>query len=204
MRTLLFASLALAAGLAACNPYDPNLGDTPFRCEPEDPSDPGKQRCPDGYTPVAEPAPVLCVCHRNDGTQADAASAGDGGPFVCNDDPFEGTNGNNNVNFATPTTIGQSTTWLASDVSICPDGNDLDLYSMSVNMAGRTITATVYFTEADGALTVDILNSAGTVQATGVDQIDQAQAVFTTLSSGTYYARVSGARNNYDLRLQLD
>jgi hypothetical protein len=74
-------SLLVCAALAlACNPYDPDLGDTPFRCGTDEP------RCPDGYVAVEESV-VRCICER-------AATAPDGGPsdYVCDGDPFENPN----------------------------------------------------------------------------------------------------------------
>ena len=44
MRFAIFASLLITAGLyAACSPYSPNLGATPFLCGS------GTPQCPDGY-----------------------------------------------------------------------------------------------------------------------------------------------------------
>src|SRR6267142_8105 len=48
---------------AACSPYSPNLGNTPFLCANNDP------KCPDGYT--CQPLDMKMVCVQN-GTNNDS------------------------------------------------------------------------------------------------------------------------------------
>ena len=57
MMRLLLATLAGLAACAflACGPYDPDLGEEPFRCGTDEP------RCPEGYAPVEE-TEIRCVC----------------------------------------------------------------------------------------------------------------------------------------------
>src|SRR5688500_554686 len=112
MRTYLMPIALAALLLPACDPYDPDLGQTPFRCEPADPANPDAKRCPDGYKPIPAPAPVGCLCEQPNPDGPDSggvtADAGDG-MFSCNTDPNEP---NENIGAATATTIGAgSSNW---------------------------------------------------------------------------------------------
>src|SRR5262245_3003164 len=60
--------LLLFTGVS-CDPYDPDLGERPFRCGPEEP------RCPEGYTPV-DVSETSCLCEKD----ASASIGEAGGP----------------------------------------------------------------------------------------------------------------------------
>ena len=77
-------SIAASALLGACNTYDPELGETPFRCGLDNP------RCPDGYECVTFSASEeICTRIGDDpGVRPDGGNGdgGGGGAFVCNND----------------------------------------------------------------------------------------------------------------------
>lgn len=199
--------------LAACNPYDPDLGDAPFRCGTSAP------QCPEGY--ITQQDMAICICVRPGGgdggtNQPDAG----GGPTDCNDDSsFEPNNRHecaagesaavceSNGGSATPTAIGAAaTTTNFNDMAICP-GSDKDHFRMNIPQAGTDITVTVDFEIGGGELQVDILNSTGSSIATG-SQVSsgRVEAVITANIAGTYYARVQsagGEDNNYDVRMSI-
>lgn len=204
MRRLPVSAL-VAVVLGACDPYDPDLGDRPFRCDPQ------SQSCPEGYRAVTLPDPPYCECRRDDGTLPDAGPGGgaDGsGMFSCNDDSAtEGTNRNDNIQTATPTPIGpMASSSVFNAMAICP-ATDVDTFSMNVTQAGKRIDVVVQFDQAQGQLAVGILNSAGSQVAQGTPQTNQVRATYTVPVSGTYYAQVksggAGVQNNYDIQMQV-
>ena len=190
-RVLVFS---LAAALAACNPYNPDLGATPFRCGTSEP------RCPDGYGAVDVPPPVLCECRKGEEDTSDGGSGADSSMFFMCDDPDEGGTHNEDTATATMTSIGAvQSSYMAPDQSICPQG-DVDVFRMSLTTAGKMIVATVTFDTSHGMLQLDILNSAGMMLATGTLTGNQLRAIYQVPSAGTYYFRVkagAGTRNNY-------
>lgn len=207
---LCFALAPLLLAAAACDPYSPDLGDIPFRCEPADPMHPEKQRCPDGYHPAAVAAPVFCECRR-DGAVDPGGGGGDAdaGPitpgFTCNDDPFEVASGNEDTTYATGTPLCTGTATVDFPrLAICPP-SDRDTFVMDVDTVGKVLTARIRYEQDDGALALAILNSGGTSVAAALVQIDQAVATYQVPAIGRYYAQIwagsTDARNNYGLQL---
>ncbi len=210
MKTLLIVMAALLAVLAgACDPYHPDLGDTPFRCQPPDPMRPNLQRCPDGYMPVDVAPPTTCLCEKGTASQPDAnMDQADSGMFSCNADPNEP---NEDINTATPTTVGTGTmNMVFQNLAICssPTLDDHDVFKLSAASSGKAIVARINYNEPDGELVVEILNSGATSVAQGVKQTNQATAMYTTPAGGDYYVRVkpmsSGGKNNYNLQIQVN
>jgi hypothetical protein len=201
---LLLAALALSAlSLGACDPYSPNLGPEPFRCQPPDPMRPNLQRCPDGYVPMDVMPPQTCLCEKKTADTPD----GGGGPFQCNTDPNEPnespSGGSSTLSTITP---GGATTDVFQNVSICPS-SDIDVYQLSA-MAGKSIIARIMFDSSQGDLTIEILNSGGSVLTSGTMETNQSTATTVTSYTGAFYVRVKSTngmdQNNYTLQLSVN
>ena len=88
------AAVATLAALGACNPYDPDLGDSPFRCGTSDP------KCPDGYECMVY-SDTLQLCERGADTSSPDARI-DGSGLTCNDDSSVEPNDDINTAWTTP------------------------------------------------------------------------------------------------------
>lgn len=191
-----FASLATLA-VAACDPYDPDLGTTPFRCGTEEP------RCPEGYM-CMEYSPSMQICEAGEDSLVDAGpDEADAGPFVCNNDMT--IEPNESISNATSTPIPDIQDFynLAS-LAICPD-TDIDVFRFRVAETGKNVTVDLTHQSSRGLLTVDILNAAGTSIAPGspvMGDNNHLRAAINNLPSGIYYVQVAssgvGIQNNYD------
>jgi hypothetical protein len=185
---LMFGFLA-AAG---CNPFDPELGERPFKCGTDAP------RCPDGYDAV-DVTQVRCECIRQTG--------GGGGDYDCNADTAEP---NNTTDNATSTAIGPGTSTVYNDLAVCP-ATDIDTFELTIGRSGTTINVQVDFDPMRVPPDVDILNSNGvsvqpTVNSIGVGRIIASERVEST---GKFYAQVlSGSASegeaNYSIRMTVD
>lgn len=189
---LLGLSVGLVALSAACSPYDPELGDTPFRCGTDEP------RCPSGYQCV-EYSPAEQICERAGG--GDPEIDADPGNLDCNDDTSIEPNDTTATAWTTPIPASRPDISLVQ-LAICPD-TDKDLFRFGVEVNDKNVRATVTTVVADGSLLLQVLNGAGAViangQATGADKIIVA---VNNLAIGTYYIQVSapvGVQNNYTL-----
>lgn len=191
------------AVLAACNPYDPNLGPTPFLCGS------GTPQCPDGYTCQSQNMKMVCV-------KPGAGTPDSGNPNgSCADDSMiEGTGRNDTIATAYQTPVAASTCSIPySGLAICPSG-DKDYYMVQLN-AIETISAQMTYTAMFGTvpgpkLAVYIVNQGGTTIAnpqpvTGTTY----SATAANLPSGAYYVLVETdpsvttgeTRNNYTLTI---
>ena len=105
------APLALLAfSTFGCNPYNPDLGNTPFQCGSSDPV------CPEGY--FCSPGPQIDVCIKGDEARPDASTQ-----FVCADDGTLEPNDMANRAFVTPIpSAGMS--YPLNNLAICPAGAD--------------------------------------------------------------------------------
>ncbi len=199
LTTLLACAAALAA--AACSPYDPELGDTPFRCGTSDPV------CPDGYACDTTAGGPTGVCVR-DGEVVpdagpDAGQQADAGPLVCNNDMA--IEPNNDIGSATTTPIpDQSEEYTLVGLAICPAG-DVDVFRFRVDVTGKNITATASETvRSRGEIVVEILNGTGVPIATGEynGANTAVTAVLNNAAIGTYFVQVRGldtaTQNNYN------
>ncbi|MBI4510061.1 MAG: hypothetical protein HY698_10535 [Deltaproteobacteria bacterium] len=203
LRLVLVAALA-ALGPVGCDPFDPDLGDEPFRCGSSTP------RCPSGYREV-NVSQVMCVCERGTGEPAvENTTASDGG-FRCNDESRRtGDPGANDTPLsATNTAIGSGTSTAAySKLAICPE-SDVDHFALNVTQAGMTIEARVQPEASQpgdgrGNLQVSILNPSMIEVATSKDQGGLLLATHVATSTGKYFVKVrsaSGGQNNYDIQL---
>jgi hypothetical protein len=184
--------LVLAAVLvAACNPYDPDLGDKPFLCGTDPP------RCPDGYTAV-DLTFTRCECQRN-------ATAGDAAVYLCDGDPNEP---NETPSKPTETKIdGLNTVYNSDKTSICP-GSDVDVYKLLAPVGGTLITVDVAFDTMRQPPEVDILDRDGASLGPGHDTHAVGHVVATTTApanSGPFYAQVKGTGQevNYTVRITI-
>jgi hypothetical protein len=194
MRVLLLPLLTVAA----CDPFSPDLGESPFRCGDADPA------CPSGYECV-EYSPAQKVCERSGEDPGDP----DGGsnPIECDDDSdVEGQNGNDTVNTAWVTPIPNSMPTLSLvRLSICPS-DDQDHYRFGVNENGKNIHVTITSQVSDGKLGLQILEGQGDVIANGaVTDGTTIEVAVNNLSIGDYFVKVFAhpdepdAQNNYSL-----
>jgi hypothetical protein len=176
-----FLVLCSIAGLAACDPYSPDLGPRPFRCGTDDPE------CPSGYQCV-EHSPTERFCERSGGNPDDPDS---GNPIECDDDSSIEPNDTTDQAWVTPIPDSMPTVSLVQ-LSICPS-SDKDLYRFGVQVNGKNLHVTVE-TESSGALALQILNGAGAVIANGAQTSDtRIDVAVNNLSIGTYFVQVAAA-----------
>jgi hypothetical protein len=102
MTRLAFIALAFAA-VAACDPYDPDLGPTPFECGGDD------NVCPEGYTCDT----ATDICQPTEGANIDAAG------FTCENDSSLEPNDAPNQAYITPIP-NAGLTYALFGLSVCP------------------------------------------------------------------------------------
>ncbi len=199
-KTILFTALvAVAATAIACSPYDPDLGEAPFRCGTSDPI------CPEDYDCITEGTDSPTgVCVEKGGDAPDNPDGGgddpDAGPFVCNND--SALEPNNNIGEATMTGIPDSqTTFNLATLAICPAG-DVDVYRLRADLVGQNIQVALQTNRSVGELALELLNGTGTVITTG-SYADNSNMTVTLNNApvGTYFVQVRGSQadtqNNY-------
>ncbi len=189
LRTALF--LALAATAVGCDPYDPDLGPTPFRCGGDD------NACPDGYTCNVD----IDVCEKT-GTGATI----DGPSFACGDDTQLEPNDMPTQAYIMP--VPSSPSYTLAGLSICP-ATDVDTYRFGVDATGTNFEALVVGMSDRASLVVDLLNSNGTIISSGTPVDGSPQQVKIELSNrlpvGNYFVRVKAAdatQNNYNVTIK--
>lgn len=196
MRACILA-IMLAATAFACDPYDPDLGDTPFRCGT------GAPLCPEGYVCV-ERSPAERLCVRPD-EPGDGPDGGDN--TSCGDDNGEEPNESYNDPSTTPIPDFQSE-YTVQGFAICPE-TDVDTYRFRVNQVGRNVKVEVMYTASMGGLQVDVLNEGGNSIRTGEPvggNMDLLRAEIPNLPTGTYFAQIratANMRNSYDMTISL-
>jgi hypothetical protein len=179
-------ALASCLLIAACNPYDPDLGNNPFRCGTDEPS------CPGGYVCNEDN-----VCVKGSGGAPDAGS--DGSSLTCNDDSDIEPNDMVSNAFVTP--IPDFDTCVAlRQLAICPD-TDKDLFRFRVDDTGKNMRTTVTTDVSAGQLTLRVLNGSGNAIGSGLPiNSTEIEIVINNLSTGNYYVEVgapAGVQNNY-------
>jgi len=188
----------LLLALAACNPYSPDLGDTPFRCGTDDP------RCPSGYECI-EYSDSEQICERIGLNVPDAGPDRDGAPLVCNDDSDIEPNDTIGQAFLTPIPSFRTCTNMVG-LAVCPT-TDKDLYSFRVETNGKNMRATIESEIAEGQLELKVLNGSGATIANGAAiSGTQIQVTVPNMAVGTYYVQVgaptdSGIENNYTIEI---
>ena len=189
-------AVPLALLVAACNPYDPDLGNAPFKCGMSDPV------CPDGYTCNAG-----SVCVAGGDIRPDASTA-----FVCADDGSLEPNDMANRAFVTPIpSAGLKYSLLG--LAICPAG-DVDHFQFGVTANGTNLEAQIVSVANRPALQLTLLAPNGMPIATGVSDAVTPQKVrlevSNRLATGTYVLQVKSPdgtieaekENNYDLSIK--
>jgi hypothetical protein len=195
MSRLLFISLGTAA-LAACNPYDPDLGNHPFKCATDG-------TCPAGYTCEGDD-PMTWVCETSQPADIDAP----GGQFVCANDSSIEPNNDPNTAFITP--LGTSMmTYSLVGLAICPVG-DRDHYRFSISQTGQNFEAQVTGVADRPSLSLQVLNAAGAMVASGAPVPGTPQVVrielVNRLAAGQYTVLVQSpdnTQNNYNLEMDI-
>jgi hypothetical protein len=190
MTRLAFIALAFAA-VAACDPYDPDLGPTPFECGGDD------NVCPEGYTCDT----ATDICQPTEGANIDAAG------FTCENDSSLEPNDAPNQAYITPIP-NAGLTYALFGLSVCP-GTDVDHFKFGVNAAAN-LEVTVVGLSDRMSLRLDLLNSSGTVIYSGTPVNGSEQQVKMEMGSnrlgiGDYFVRVrssDGVENNYNITIK--
>ncbi|HEY5948766.1 MAG TPA: hypothetical protein VIV40_24920 [Kofleriaceae bacterium] len=202
MRNLLLDVLVLgiACSAAACSPYDPDLGSSPFLCGPAD----QEQRCPDGYACMTTSAGDYCL-------SAGGMVPVDGNNLNCADDSALEPNDSIAQAFQTPVATTKNTLTFAG-LAICPAG-DKDDYSVTITTANQNLEVIIEYDAATGAdLQGSILNSGGQAIANASPvsgMMGMRRAYTPNLPTGVYYASVFGpamgslTTNNYKLTINV-
>jgi hypothetical protein len=196
LRSLTIVSiLAAAVVAAACDPFSPELSDTPYRCASVEP------KCPDGYEAVEVGQPNLCECHKTGA----APGMADAGPSdMCSDN---GTEPNDLFTNARNTPIGTGAmTAEFPNQSICT-ALDVDTFKINCSQAMQKITATLQFNPAVGQLSLRIVDQNGERIDPGTPMM-QGNSLVTSAkmpTTGRYYVQVgsSSGINTYGLTLAL-
>ncbi len=191
-------ALAVTALLVACNSYNPDLGNAPFRCNETSP------RCPDDY---------VCVNYDNgrevceeDGDGGGDVDAG-GGNVTCNDDSE--IEPNNDTTSPTNTTIPlQELTYSLVGLAICP-ATDVDVFRFSTDVRDRNLKAEISFDESVTTLQLEVLNNTGTTIRMGTPVSGSpgvVRAEVRSLPLGDYFVSVrssNATENNYSIELDI-
>ncbi len=205
MRAILVFGFGL---LAACSPYNPNLGGEPFLCGS------GAPACPSGYSCTGmSGSGMQMICEPN-GKGVDANPLG----AMCNNDQSLGNNHTVADAYMLPNPLptqmsGMESIMLGS-LSICPIG-DQDYFQIVINgaMDGtmQTLEADVAYDTWGSALTGYLLNSGGTqikslMPVSGMPRT--ISAVAASLPPDTYYIEVLSTAaapqmNNYTLTVTV-
>jgi hypothetical protein len=194
----LFLSLGALGAIAACNPYDPDLGSQPFRCGTDDP------RCPDGYHCV-EYTPDNRICEKEGEDHTADAGPSDGRPFSCaDDDQIEPNNTIQNATLANP-----DPEYSLAGLAICPAG-DIDVFRFRTDADAPNIEVKVNYDSSQGQLILDIRNSSGVKIADGAadpTNPDLLVAHVANADAGAKYTQVQGAndqiQNNFSITITL-
>lgn len=193
MRALAFA--LAAASLAACSPYDPDLGQHPFKCGTDEP------RCPDGYACTGTGTSAICTLQGG----GDGGLGADASHVQCGTDTSLEPNDDLPHAVATPVR-NQQADYMLAKLAICPS-TDIDMYSFTTTAVGQNARVTLTYDPGQGALQMKLLTDQG--QPAGFDgQPSGNTLVIATnrLSVGTWYVQISAGtnvENNYDLDINV-
>jgi len=190
----------VAALVAACNPYDPDLGNAPFRCGTSEP------RCPDGYTCVTFSAADQ-FCEKNAGPVADGGNRNDSGTLSCDPAPDSELEPNESITDPTITPIPDfGDDYDLIGLAIC-GGSDTDVFRFRIDVTGKNARIEVNYVSSQGTVLVDMLNSTGVSiragTATGGNP-DVLRADVANMAQGEYFAQVKGMGdvvNEYDIKI---
>lgn len=203
-RTLALSLFTASAALAACSPYDPDLGNAPYLCGMGEPA------CPEGYfcQTTTMPAPRDRICVATSGLMPDTSGPG----FPCaNDSNLEGSSRNDTPMTAYQTPVDtQRPDVMLADLALCP-AMDKDHYAISLNGANKGIEAIVSW-DSGNPIQMSLLNASGASigngTANGERSLRACAANLTTVPSpnGTFYVSVfaqAATQNNYRLSIRV-
>lgn len=192
--TALVPATSLALAAAACNPYDPQLGNVPFQCGSSDP------RCPDGYTCTPSVSFPDGVCVKGSDVSPDASTQ-----FICGEDRAEP---NDMPNRAFVTQIPTLPSYSMVGLALCPAGDE-DNFQFGVTANGTNLQASIVSVAGRTPLQLNLLSSGGQVIATGISDAQTPQLVklevSNRLAAGTYVLQVKSpdmTENNYDISIK--
>jgi len=184
------ALLFLASLAAACSPYDPDLGATPFLCGDMEP------RCPDGYACNADGTGRM-VCQK--GATVDGSMNG-----ACANDSMLEPNDNINNAWQSPVATARMNISLTS-LAICP-GTDKDNYKIDITTEGQNLEVILTY-DPGNALSASILNGTGTSIKDGSPMgTNQVRVYAANLPVASYYASIFSANmmeNNYRIDINV-
>jgi hypothetical protein len=193
MKSLFLAGFG-AAALAACSPFDPDLGVRPYLCATAEP------RCPADYACMENGGREICV---QAGVELADARPDTPTGFQCA--PDGALEPNDMLSEAYQTDVGSGAPSRAfGPISICPEG-DKDHYQVNVTVADKGVEVITRW--ASGmTISCSLLNSAGTsiANCTAMGQ-GAMRACVPNLPTGVYYAVAlspSGMRNNYTIEMK--
>lgn len=187
------AHLLSLLAIAACSPFDPDLGPAPYLCSAAAPD------CPEGYTcqSTGQPAPKDMACLAEGGSLPDGGTSG----FQCLEDTF---GQNDTTAGAFPTPVATQNTMFAALTSLCPEG-DKDNYSITISTPTTLKVSTTW--ESGMPVNVQILNAGGTSIGNGAPHGNNENCVcLKDLPQATYFAAVSAAgnvKNNYRVEIKV-
>jgi hypothetical protein len=199
MRTLALALLLAASSLAACSPYDPNLGDRPFKCGVNDP------QCPDGYSCQGTGSNAVCVSDN----LGDAGTHPDASHVKCGTDTS--LEPNDDIQHAVQTPVRNSQTdYKLAQLAICPS-TDIDIYGFTTTALGQNVRITLTYDPTQGALKMLLLNAQGvmvdTAKVDGNNLVIAIPPDLSSLSVDQWYVQVAASaanvENNYDLDISV-
>ena len=181
--------------VAACNPYDHDLGRDPFLCGPAEP------RCPKEYRCVENSTTGTAIC-----VSASGATADGNGPSCADDSAFEP---NDSIAVASTTPLDTMRTFVQDGLAICP-WSDRDTFSITIGTADENVEILATFEAGGAVLRGTILNTGGVPIATAAPSgaPNTIRAYAPSLAAGVYYAQITGPAgaeitNNYKLTINV-
>jgi len=189
MKAYLFCFLAVAA----CSPYDPDLGAAPYLCSA------GSPLCPEGYTcqSTGQAAPKDMACLPVGGMLPDGGNSG----FQCLEDTF---GQNDSIQGAFQTPVAAQNQMFAALTSLCPEA-DKDHYAITITSPTTIRVSTTW--ESGMPVNVQILNAGGSSIGNGGPKGTNENCVcLKDLPQATYYAAVSAGpsvKNNYRVEIKV-
>jgi hypothetical protein len=181
--------------VAACSPFDPDLGAAPYLCSADNPL------CPEGYTcqSTGQAAPKDMACLPEGGSLPDGGTSG----FQCLEDTF---GQNDTIQGAFQTPVAGQNQMFAALTSLCPEA-DKDNYAITVTSPTTIQVRTTW--ESGMPVNVSILNATGMPIGNGAPRQNATNencVCLKDLPQATYYAGVSAGaqvKNNYRVEIKV-